>query len=198
MRNLRGNRLLSLGLALVVTIALTGCGGTQSKSAETKPAETTPATPAATAPVAAPVGPALIINDMVNGSANVNAADKAAGKSCVLTSRYLHNQQVVWRIKVLDPASGANLDDKAINKVTVTLNDGKKFEAKFGPHPKSTPTDSFWATSWTIPEEYPSGTVAYTITAEAKDGRKASQAVFNIAPSSLIVVDGKVPVIAGK
>lgn len=116
----------------------------------------------------------------------------------MLTSRDLHNQQVVWRIKVLDPATGANLDNKAIDKVIVTLTDGQKFQAKFALHPKDKATDNFWATSWTIPESYPSGTVPYTITAEAKDGRKSAQTVFNVAPSSLIVVDGKVPVIAGK
>jgi hypothetical protein len=182
-----------LGMTAALPMLLVACGGAtqQVKAAETKPAEAKPA-------AAAPAGPLLTVADMVVGAANLSKEDAAAGKSCVETSLYLHNQQVVWRIKVVDPATGLGLDDKAVSKVEVALPDGQKFTAKYGAHPKGTPTDSFWATSWTIPENYPSGTVTYKVNVESKDGRQVQPVAFNVAVSQLIVADGKVPVIVAE
>ena len=51
------------------------------------------------------------------------------------------------------------------------MSDGQTFAMKFGPHPRNPPqTDAFWATSWTIPADYPTGTVSYKITATDLQG----------------------------
>jgi hypothetical protein len=53
-----------------------------------------------------------------------------SGPTCVLTSRFLRKEGVVWRIRVQD-ATGKELDDKSLNSVVVELSDGQKFEAHF-------------------------------------------------------------------
>ena len=170
------------GLAL---IGLASCGGGDDDEESTAAAE---------APAVAKT--ALTIHaDTVMGPKNLADADKAT-KSCVLEGRYPRNSQVVWRARVLDGAEGAQLDDTAIDAITVKLADGQTFPMKFAPHPKNNPTDEFWAVSWTIPQDYPTGTVNYTITAADKEGRTTTYEPFDVAPSLLIITDEVLPTIA--
>ena len=141
---------------------------------------------AAALPAAAAGSVPLVVVDSVVQGAEGSPRDRV----CVLNSRFLHGQQVVWRIKVLDPATGRPMDDKQLKRVWVELVDGQVFEARYGPHPRNNPTDWFWATSWVIPADYPSGSVDYTVYAEAKDGRKGSNVKFEVESSMLIVLPG--------
>lgn len=108
---------------------------------------------------------------------------------CVLTSQFKRGDQVVWRIRVLDPATGQGLDNKALKSVQVQLPDGHSFNARYGGHPpKGTPTDHFWSVSWKIPPDYPTGSLSYKVDAVSQDGRSASWQPFKMAPSQLTVV----------
>ncbi|HZM36414.1 MAG TPA: hypothetical protein VFC18_18260 [Burkholderiales bacterium] len=108
---------------------------------------------------------------------------------CVLASQFRRNETVVWRVRVLDAASGQALDDKTLKTVHVELPDGQKFPMKFGPHPpKGQPADHFWAISWRIPADYPTGTLSYTVSAVDQQGRSATWQPFRMAPSQLTVV----------
>lgn len=133
-------------------------------------------------------GPSLLVVESVVQGREGSPEDRV----CVLNSRFLHGQQVVWRIKVIDPATGQPMDDKQLRRVWVELVDGQVFEARFGPHPRNKPTDYFWAAAWVIPPDYPSGTVDYTIHAQAKDGRSGTQVRFDVESSQLIVLPGSV------
>lgn len=195
MRVLHSRSLVWLTLLALAALLLSGCGGSSAPAAAPKPAAAPAAAPAAPAAAPAPAVPLLIVDSVVKGSSNV-AKEESAAKVCVLQSRYLHNEDVVWRIKVIDPATGKSMGDKDLAKVVVQLPDGQSFTSKFGPHPKDKATDDFWTTSWIIPENYPSGIVNYTILAEAKDGRKGTFVNFNVNISSLTVLDGAVPKIA--
>lgn len=178
---------LTLGVValLLIGAVLAGCGA--------KPAATTPAPTTATQTTAPSFDKVLISYDIVRGSKNVAKAD-AASKTCVENSRYLHNEEIVFRIKVTDPKTGALMDDKALSNVDVKLADGTDLKAKYGGHPGKNATDAFWAVSFDIPESYPSGTLKYDITATAADGRGSQLTSFNVAPALLTVLDGKVPV----
>lgn len=108
---------------------------------------------------------------------------------CVLTSQFKRGDQVVWRIRVLDPATGQGRDNKALKSVQVQLADGQKFNARYGGHPpKGTPTDYFWSVSWKIPADYPTGSLSYTVHAVGADGRSASWQPFRMSLSQLTVV----------
>ena len=80
------------------------------------------------------------------------------------------------------------MDDKALKSVVVTLNDGQTFNARYGGHPGTNPTDFFWSTAWAIPANYPTGSVPYQVTATSTDGRTGIFSEFNVAPSLLTVV----------
>jgi len=126
----------------------------------------------------------ILSSDMVIGSGGTAAPTS----SCVLTSQYKPGNQVVFRLRVYDPVTGKAMDDKAVSSVTVSLPDGQSFTAKYGGHPAKTPVDSFWATSWVIPNNYPSGTLSYKATATAADGRTGAFDNFNVQPSLLTIV----------
>ena len=114
---------------------------------------------------------------------------------CVVSSRFQQGLTVVWQIKVYDPATGKPMDDKALDSVVVSLKDGQTFEAHYGPHPgappgqpQPPPTDYFWTSAWGIPNDYPTGSVPFTVTAKSKDGRAGTFSEFNVAPALLTVV----------
>ncbi|MEW6047606.1 MAG: hypothetical protein AB1609_14170 [Bacillota bacterium] len=129
--------------------------------------------------------PLIVVDSIVQGSTNAPRE-----RVCVLNSRYLHGEEIVWRIKVIDPVTGEAMDDKQLKRVWVELADGQVVEARYGPHPRTNPTDYFWATSWVIPPGYPSGVLDYTIYAEAKDGRTGSNVKFEVESSMLVILPG--------
>lgn len=130
--------------------------------------------PAATTQVAKNL---ILSSDMVSG-----------GSGCVLDNVYKPGEEVVFRIRVYDPVTGEPMDNKALSSVTVSLPDGQSFTANYGGHPSTNPVDHFWAAGWTIPANYPTGTITYTETATAADGRTGTFDNFNVQPSLLTVV----------
>ena len=123
--------------------------------------------------------PLFIAADMVTGPGG-------SGPICVLRSQFMRNERVAWRIRV----TGKQLDDKGLKSVVVELADGQKFPARFGGHPPNAPTDWLWSSSWTIPEEYPTGTLNYNVVATALDGTRQSWEPVNNKVSWLTVIPG--------
>lgn len=181
---MRRMRRFVLVAAAAMAAVLAGCGGTAKES--TKSANGNPA--------AAPKAVLTIQADTVAGPKNMPDTDRAT-KSCVLQNRYARNSQVVWRARVLDGADGTQLDDTKLESLIVKLGDGQTFPMKFGQHPKGTPTDAFWATSWSVPADYPTGTVSYTITATSKDGATATFEPFKVASSLLTITNEVLPIL---
>ena len=114
--------------------------------------------------------------------------EQAKMRSCVLTSRFARNSEMVWRVRVHDPKSGDALDDKALKSVEVTVA-GKTIAAKFGPHPKEPPNELFWTASWVIPKDQATGTLKYSALATGADGRIGKFEPFPTAPSLPAVID---------
>ncbi len=126
----------------------------------------------------------ILSSDMVTGSGGT----VAPAAVCVLDNVYKPGEEVVFRIRVYDPATGAQMDNKALSSVTVSLPDGQSFNASYGGHPSTNPLDHFWSYCWVIPNNYPTGTISYTATATAVDGRTGTFDNFNVQPSLLTVV----------
>lgn len=145
----------------------------------------TPAAPAAATQGGgnAPAAASLVLQaDTVLGSKNLAKTEK----SCVQSSQYERNEQIVWRVRVVDGATGKPLDDSALAQVQVKLPD-QTLTLKYAAHPKNSPTDSFWAASWTVPADYPTGTLGFSVSATAKDGRSGTYQGFNVAPALLTI-----------
>ena len=126
--------------------------------------------------------PLFIAADMVTGSGG-------SGLLCVLRSQFMRKERVARRIRVQD-ATGKQLDDKGLKSVVVELSDVQKFPAHFGGHPPDKPTDYLWSTSWTIPGDYPTGTLDYKVIATALDGATQSWEPVNNKVSWLTVIPG--------
>lgn len=164
--------------------------GTQSEAPSVAP----PASeaPESMAPAAADV--LFIDADTVLGPTNLTDEEKPT-KTCVQVSRYAHNEEVVWRVKVMDPVTGEPMDDSALSSLQVVMGD-QTLDLHYGGHPHDSPLDFFWTVGWEVPEDYPSGTVAYTIEATAADGRTGSWDQFGVEAAMLTITDEVRPVIA--
>jgi hypothetical protein len=125
--------------------------------------------------------------DMVRG----HTQDGATGPSCVLTSEYKRREEVVWRVRVLDE-TGKALDDSGLKSLTVILSDGEKIDMGYGQHPRGKHTDAFWATSWVIPADFPTGSMSYKVVATDLDGQAHEWEPFNVEPSKLTIIPGEV------
>jgi hypothetical protein len=143
---------------------------------------------AASTPSAAAATTALFIDaDTVLGPTNLTEAEQPL-KTCVQGSRFAHNEEVVWRVKVLDPVTNQAMDDKALTSVQVKLPD-QTLDLHYGGHPRDTPVDFFWTIGWDVPETYPTGTVAYSIVAAAADGRTGTWEQFKVSLAQLTITD---------
>jgi hypothetical protein len=162
--------------AMVISLlVLSGCTG-----AAEEPEDTTPATVTVAEPL-------VIQADTVSGPLNIPEAEGTS--VCVQQSRFARNSEIVWRARIIDPVSGDELGDDALESVVVNLGDGQTLDMRYGPHPRDNPTDSFWTTSFDIPVDYPTGSLDYEIVAAATDERTASFRPFDVAPSLLTVTD---------
>lgn len=125
--------------------------------------------------------------DMVRG----RPQEGATGATCVLNSQFKHLEHVVWRVRVLK-ADGQPADDKALKSLVVMTSDGQTFNLAYGKHPRGTPTDAFWATSWPIPANFPTGSLTYKVVATGLDGTTQEWTPFNVDLSRLTVIPGEV------
>jgi hypothetical protein len=127
--------------------------------------------------------------DIVRG-----AQPGAPGPFCVLSNQFKRLEKVVWRIRVLDQA-GTSLDDKGLKSLLVQLPDGTKVPSYWGPHPPphlGPTTDMFWTSAWIVPDNYPSGTFVYKVTATDMQGQTHTWEPFKNVNSQFTVVAGAI------
>jgi hypothetical protein len=136
----------------------------------------------------------IIVAIPVMGSENIPEAERY--RVCVPNTRFARNQKISWLIKVIDPRTGEYLGADDLGQVEVRLASGEVIEARYGPRPRDNPTDFYWANGWLIPEDYPAGTLRYSVTAEALDGRTGRQVEFETPSTFIVILDESVPTIA--
>lgn len=164
-------KLITAPLALLVAIGvaavlLSACGGSPSSSGNN------------TSSIQA--GPLFV---------EVDEVSVAKATSCWVMSNYHRGDGVFFRAKVFDPLTGKPMAKTDLKSVVVSLPDGEQLTAKYSGHPSKKPTDTFWGVLWTIPKDFPTGTVNYTVTATSNDGRTGQYVDFNVATSLLTVAD---------
>jgi len=115
--------------------------------------------------------------------------DMVLAQACVLNNRFRRNEGVVWRVRVLDAKTGQQIDAKGLKSLVIELADGQKISMKYGGHPRGGNDDRFWSTSWKVPENYPTGTFAYTVVATDLKGDITRWQPFTIKMSQLTIVD---------
>jgi hypothetical protein len=110
------------------------------------------------------------------------------GPFCVLQSRFTRGEAVAWRIRLLQP-NGQRADNTVVRTLEVELGNGQKIPLDYGPH-GNPPTDYFWANSWTIPADFPTGSLGYKVHATMTDGSVVTWEPFTRPASQLWVMEG--------
>lgn len=115
-------------------------------------------------------------------------ADTVLSGQCVLSNQFKHGDAIVFRIRVIDTATGEPLAAEGLKSLVVELADGTKLDAHFGQHPPQEPVDSYWTVAFPIPDDYPTGTFTYKVVATNGAGETATFVPFAVPPSQLTVV----------
>lgn len=111
------------------------------------------------------------------------------GPWCVLQSRYKRGEAIAWRVRALLP-DGRVADDTVLKSLVVELGSGETVSMDYGPH-GDPPTDYFWANSWTVPANFPTGTLGYKVIATLQDDSVVTWEPFTRAPSQLAIIEGE-------
>ena len=115
------------------------------------------------------------------------------GPFCVLANQFKRKEAVAWRIRTLLP-NGDVADDKVLKSLVVELGNGQKIAAHYGPH-GNPPTDYFWSFFWTIPDDFPTGSLGYKVHATMANGDRVTWEPFTRPATQLTVIAGE-PVMA--
>jgi hypothetical protein len=95
---------------------------------------------------------------------------------------------------VFDPKTGDLMDDKTISKIEVKLANGTTVAMKYGPHgPQGGDRELYWTTSWVVPKDHATGTLKYSVTATAADGRTGDFEPFIVVSSLPAITDEVLP-----
>src|ERR1043165_4572003 len=90
------------------------------------------------------------------------------GPFCILNNRYLRGEAVAFRQRVMKP-DGTPATAMDLKSVEVELGNGTKVPLHYGGH-GNPPTDFFWSSFWTIPANFPTGSLRSKINATMNDG----------------------------
>jgi hypothetical protein len=111
------------------------------------------------------------------------------GPFCVLANQFRRKEAIAWRIRTLLP-NGDVADDKVLKSLVVELGNGQKIAARFGPH-GNPPTDYFWSFFWTIPDDFPTGSLGYKVHATMNNGERVTWEPFTRPATQLTVIAGE-------
>jgi hypothetical protein len=110
------------------------------------------------------------------------------GPFCVLNNRYTRGEAVAFRQRVLLP-DGTVADNMKIKAVEIELGNGQKLPLHYGGH-GNPPTDFFWSSFWTIPDNFPTGSLGYKVNATMNDGSVVTWQPFTRDTTQLMIVAG--------
>jgi hypothetical protein len=107
-------------------------------------------------------------------------ADVVAARVCVPRTTFNPGDTIVWRAEVQD-AAGVRLTADRIKALgltgTIQLKDGTKVPLAFGihpPFPNAPATDTYWAGTYYVKTDHPTGTLAWTATVSDSAGNTVS------------------------
>ncbi len=110
------------------------------------------------------------------------------GPFCILNNRYTRGEAVAFRQRVLKP-DGTPATNMDLKSVEVELGNGTKLPLHYGGHGMPA-TDFFWSTFFTIPMDYPTGSLGYKVNATMNDGSVVTWQPFTRDTTMLMVVAG--------
>lgn len=111
--------------------------------------------------------------DVVRGAVN------AQGAVCVQNSVFYPGEGIVWRVNVMDAATGKTLTPAQVKAagltVAIKVDNGVIKQLEYLPHPPTGDNQQwFFAGAWQTVEKTPTGTLKWTATARDKAGNTAT------------------------
>lgn len=103
---------------------------------------------------------------------------------CVVNSRFEQGWRMVFRATVTDLNTDESIEEA---DVKVVLETGEEFDMEYGAHGDE--GTMLYAIAWTIPDDFPTGTLDYEIVATV-DGEEHTFEPFNVEPSKMTIVEG--------
>ncbi len=160
--------LAALAIVVIVALAIAGCAPVEQ-----------------TYPI---LNSVVVTADLVRGAPQ---GGPPLGPICAYTGQFQRGEEVVARVKILDPKTDKYLTDKDVKSVTFKLKDGTTVAMHYGPHPAppQPATDNFWATGWVIPNDYPTGGTNWSVETVTNDGRSGTYSPPNVTASALTILD---------
>src|SRR5699024_7230960 len=95
---------------------------------------------------------------------------------CVVNSRFEQGWRMVFRASVTDAETGESIEDA---DVKVVLEDGQEFDMEYGDHGTDDIETMLYTIAWTIPDDYPTGTLDYKYVATV-DGQEYEYEPFDV------------------
>lgn len=157
------NRLFLFGALLIFSVFMSACSDKDSSSS----ADNKKATDERDI---------VVLGDTINSHLQADAV-------CVVDSRFERGHTIVFRGNVLDEKTGKIVEDA---KVKVVLGNGEEYDMKLGEH--GAEATLLYTVSWTIPDDFPTGTLDYKIIANV-DGKDYSYEPFNVSLSKLTILE---------
>ncbi len=157
-------------IAILALVAIVSAGCAQAPAEQTYPI----------------LGKVIVTADLVRGS------KAPIGAVCAYESQFSRGEEIVARVKVLDPKTEKYLTDKEMKGAKFFLKDGTTADLHYGPHPggaNATPTDFFWTVGWLVPDNYPTGATGWWVEVETNDGRKGRFDPPKVASNALTILE---------
>lgn len=132
------------------------------------------ALPALAADAPAPVGPystqkvdLMLYVDTITST----RGDIVQKRGCAIQSNFTRGNRAVWRMWIVDTATGKPLTDQEIKYAYVKVPGSPNLAFNYGKHGKLDISPWFWSAVFAVPTDYPLGTVAFKVVVKTKDNR---------------------------
>jgi len=152
--------------AIALSIALAGMSGSALAQSRTEPA-----------------GKLFFEGDIVSHN-----LEGQQGPFCLLKNRFTRGEAVAWRIRALLP-NGEVATGDVLQGINVVLGNGERLETEYRTH-GNPPTDAFWSVFWTVPDDFPTGSLGYKVEATMEDGSVVTWEPFTRPATQLTVIEG--------
>lgn len=121
-------------------------------------------------------GPFVVYGDIVNSHFVEDAI-------CVVNSRFEQGWRIVFRASVNDVESGELIEDA---NVKVVLGTGEEFDMELIPNGEE--GTLLYSYAWTIPDDFPTGTLDYEIVADV-NGEEYTYKPFDVSLSKMTIIE---------
>ncbi len=131
------------------------------------PAPTEPPDPNLVWPNGGKKQPVFIYADVV--TSGPNEAPVNADKFCTRRDQFVRLQRIVWRASLFDAKTMKPLTAKDVKYAYIKIAGVPNTPLRFGKHGRDIKTAPwFWTVGWTIPHDYPLGTIDFEIVVKTK------------------------------